>query len=194
MTTASSTDSVLERNKHLTLVLAGYREHWPFIMSISNFEGENFESPESTYIDFQEQHAALRPSTNSRKGAILVTHGMRRAITKPIERRSRTLIRRGAFSRSEAHTVPDELVSLIRAASLTPNGRASVGRSCMTVSITPNPDDNMITKYHPAEASPLQYMPHLITRHMAFKGVELEGFGAGTSVEIGWLGDASTQK
>src|SRR5262245_41594476 len=30
-------------NKAFTLVLAGYRESWPFIMSISNVEGENFE-------------------------------------------------------------------------------------------------------------------------------------------------------
>ena len=98
-----------------------------------------------------------------------VTNSMYRNIIKRIERKE--------FHRSNSEHVANVLVQFIRAASKTKYGRGQdgpyIGSNCMSVVLTPNPEDDFIAKYHPVNDSPQQYIPHLVTQSISLWGLQV---------------------
>jgi len=166
--------SLPKKYKRMTFVLSGYRHYIPFTMIISNFERENIWPHGEVQEDFITYVRWRRRISNPEKGHSISINGTQQAVNRPIIRKIKELIRNRFFQQQECKIVADKLVSLIREAADTPKFGRYIGRNCMSVTMTPNPNDGFVTKYYPDKASPFQYSPHLITTPgIAIKGVQI---------------------
>jgi hypothetical protein len=145
----------------LTLVIAGFFNSLPFVGWITNCRDENWNALVKPTFRFQKRAAFPGPETKQQSYLEFFWDGSIDAIGKPIYRRVRSLKRSAFFLRQPVRLVTNELVSLVRCAARTSSFK-SVGRNCMSVSMTPNPTEGFHAEYHPDHKSPASYMPHYI--------------------------------
>ena len=160
--------------KRATFVLAGYRNYIPFRVIISNFERENLWPPGEAQDTFLSYVGWMKKNSHPEKANSIAISGMQQAFNRSLIRKIKQLMRSRFFQEKESKVVADKLVSFIREAAATPRFGQYIGRNCMVVTMTPNPNNGFVAKYYPDKASPYRYSPHLLTAPgIAFKGVEV---------------------
>lgn len=163
-----------KENKRATFVLAGYKHYRPFRVIISNFERENLWPPGEAQNRFLSYFGWMKKNDHTETAYSIAISGTRQAVSRAIIWKLKGLIRNNFFQEKESKIVADTLVSLIREAADTARFGQYIGRNCMVVTMTPNPNDGFVAKYYPAKASPYQYTPHLLTPPgIAIKGVQV---------------------
>ena len=159
----------------LSLVLCGYVRERSFMALISNFEywkPNKIVSPEAA---FHLEVEILRESFNPAKALGLCIHGCEKAITQKIEHKLKRLRKKHFFKNNDAHTVALKLVEVIREASHTPNHGKYIGRDCLSIAISRNPNEGVEVMYHPEKESPKRYGPYIVNSIGSIKGIEIEG-------------------
>jgi hypothetical protein len=167
-------DPLPKQYRRTTFVLSGYRRHISFTMIISNYERENLWPPGEAQDAFLTHVWWKKKGGNPESGYCISINGTQRAVSRPLLRKIKGLIRNSFFQNKGSEIVADELVSLIREAAETPQFGQYIGRNCMAVAMSLNANDGFVTKYYPEKISPYRYSPHLITPPgIAVKGIEL---------------------
>jgi hypothetical protein len=141
---------------------------------ISNFERENLWPLDEVQDAFQSYSWLMKKNSHPEKGYPIAINGMKQAFSRDIKRRFKHLIRSKFFQEKESKIAADKLVSFIREAAETPRFGRYIGKNCMVVTMSPNPNDGFVAKYNPDKASPYLYSPHLLAAPgIALKGVEV---------------------
>jgi hypothetical protein len=160
--------------RRTTFVLSGFRRHIPFTMIISNYERENLWPPGEAQDTFSTHVWWLKKGGNPETGYCISINGSQRAVSRPLLRRFKGLLRTSFFQKKGSDIVADQLVSLIREAAATPQFGQYIGHNCMAVTISVNPSESFVTKYYSERPSPCGYSPHLITPPgIAVRGLEV---------------------
>ena len=165
--------AVPRKHKGIAFVFTGYCHGWPFFMSISNREEEDLDHIGEVKEEFQIQVEQMKVDANPRRALLVDIAGTEEAVDKSIRQRIKRLNRKRFFHVKDGKVVAQELVSLIRAATRTPQFGKWVGRNCMTVVVKPRSGDCFDVQYHPDRASPQMYAPHLIVPGGAFKNIQM---------------------
>lgn len=165
--------SSLKQYRSTTFVLAGYRNGLPFAAIISNFEKEDVWPPSEAEDAFKSHVWWMNKRSKSEIGYWISINGTRQAVSRSLLRRFKRLIQNGYFRKSPSEVIGDQLVALIREAAQEPRFGQYIGRNCMAVTMSVNPNEGFVCKYYPDEISSFGYTPYLIMPPgIAVKGVQ----------------------
>lgn len=160
--------NVPPKHRRITFALGGFRNTTPFAAAISNFEDNKGHSLNYGDSSFNINVWSWSSGTANLGKTQLMIHGREdavRILASQIKKRIRQMFRQ------DGDTVARTLVSLIRAATRDPLSGSLIGRNCMSVVVPFT--GGFRTTYHPDKVSPQVYAPHLISRGMVFKGIEI---------------------
>jgi hypothetical protein len=161
----------------LTLSLAGFifpfpDRYKPFAVCISNFEDPKTLTPGPVLDQFRDGWFFLKGAEPMVESAYLL-HGTRHAVDGQVEADLLKMYADGTLGQENPQKIVEALVSIIRGAADHPTYGTYIGKDCMTLTILPDPEGSTESVYHPFNASPVSYGPHVLRRNgMCFGGVE----------------------
>jgi hypothetical protein len=157
----------------LSLILAGYVSDRSFVALISNVE--KWKTRESAAQTKFQLDALIEARYDPKQGPLFCFNGCEPAMTKSINFKLKHLRKKRFFQNNDADIVGLRLVHLIREASKTQGYGQYVGRDCMSVAISHDPEQDIICSYYPEKESSRTYTPFYISPRLSLMGIEMLG-------------------
>lgn len=146
----------------LTIAVTGYMSSSPFWGAVSNemsASGDDLAQPGDEFSLVEKDLRRFR----AKKAFVAVT-GDLRALSAPIDSRIKKRQRR--FYSQSAYLTATQLVTLLRAASRTPDG-TTIGRNCTAVVVLP--DRRFRCRAYPEGSSPVNFLPNVVLGPVALQ-------------------------